>query len=537
MATLTVANNNASNPQSINVWPWVIANDESVDPYDPAFTDRVISHSLLREGGVLALEDRKAKELVFPLIMGPFADASTMAKQIALLNQIISSPGATWSWQDDGMSQATVFDGLTGQFDIQYSYRRAQKFYTNGKLRLFAQPFGHTGSVRPYAAASSVGPLLLISPYASGGGTILTASTTGFGASPQIGPLGASSGISYWGNPSIAGDAPALLQISYVGPFAAGATGAGLVPDTIVSLLPDSNYRPFVNAIEIASTTTAGNNGASFWTSWHSSTVVASTFLRLGGSAAGLLAFKPLPIANSVPTLDWAGQQRLFAIARATQVPGILQTQGNALVDRPTTATVLAGDWGLYDLGTFTLRPSQAPAVPVLVEGTAGAGASGSGLDVNGLVMLPDNTSWFLNGEAIGPSQYGLTPGQAFIAIAGGIASAPWSNTLILDDVMGDQLMWAGALQSFAPSPLGAVASSARITQYSRGLVPRPDPKRGLPILAILGVGQFSTPTSPVQVNNIGSLQFISGATWTNPQNFRTMAQVNVLERTRYILP
>ena len=81
MASLKVANNNTSNPQSLDVWPWVIANDETLDPYDPAFREAVITHSLLKEGGVQAFEDLKAKELIFPLIMGPFNDAPSMAKQ------------------------------------------------------------------------------------------------------------------------------------------------------------------------------------------------------------------------------------------------------------------------------------------------------------------------------------------------------------------------------------------------------------------------------------------------------------------------
>ena len=147
------------------------------------------------------------------------------------------------------MSQATVFDGISGQFDIEYNYRRGQKQYTNGKLRLFSSPFGRAASARPYASASAVGPLLMISPYASGGAAALVASTTGYGASGGIySPNGPSGGISYIGSPSLAGDAPALLQISYVGPMATGASRNGDVPYAAISLLPDQYYAPLITS-------------------------------------------------------------------------------------------------------------------------------------------------------------------------------------------------------------------------------------------------------------------------------------------------
>jgi hypothetical protein len=73
-------------------------------------------------------------------------------------------------------------------------------------------------------------------------------------------------------------------------------------------------------------------------------------------------------------------------------------------------------------------------------------------------------------------------------------------------------------------------------SRYTRGLVPTPDPKNGLPIIAIMGVAQ---PTSPSAGGvDIGYANWsVSGASWANPQNVRSMAQVNVLERTRFEFP
>src|SRR5579884_1648673 len=88
---------------------------QGMDPYDPNFREALISHSLLKEGGVLALEDLKANELIFPLKVNAVL-ISQLVPLIVEINQIVTAPGATVSWQDDGFSQPTVFDLISGQF-------------------------------------------------------------------------------------------------------------------------------------------------------------------------------------------------------------------------------------------------------------------------------------------------------------------------------------------------------------------------------------------------------------------------------------
>jgi hypothetical protein len=66
--------------------------------------------------------------------------------------------------------------------------------------------------------------------------------------------------------------------------------------------------------------------------------------------------------------------------------------------------------------------------------------------------------------------------------------------------------------------------------------VPRPDPNGGLPIIAILSVAQPSTPSA--QFTTVLNQSYtMPGASWPNPQNLPTYAQVNVLERARWTLP
>jgi hypothetical protein len=526
MATLKLFSNNAGNPLTLDLSSYLNLQDGSgTDPADPAYTNKVWSRSLLKEGATLSLEQLTERELTFPVLLNATSTTAlnTLVEQI---NQIIESPGATCTWQDDGASQLTTFDMLSGLLEIAYDYRRAQQHWLGANLRLFTQPLGRTPGPRPYASASGVGPLLTISPYASSGALAIGASTqagvAGYGGQQQ----GASSGVFYWGSPSLAGDAPAKLQISWVGPLPNQATNAGVVPFAAMSVLPDAQYRPLITAAEFVSAQSTPLVAVK------SVAAVASQYVLCGSATPFLVSIMPPASQAEIPPLNWAGQHRLFAIARYASSLVIPAPPAVALSVAPGpntqggTASVLPGDWTLYDLGTLSIRPSEMPTTSISLIAEANNGGI---CDVSALVMLPDNATWYLNPRAINASQYGLPSPLAQPLVYSGFGGAPYSNTLLLDDVLGDQFLYMGASQRFAPSPIGGGASAARITAYTRGLMPRPDPKGGLPILAFLGVGQMSTPTAPfLQVN---------AASWTDQQNQLQMVQVNVLERSRYVLP
>lgn len=528
MPSLILQNNQASNPLTLDVSQFLnLTEGSGFDPAAPAFQSRIWSRSVLREGSTLAMEALSERELVFPLLLNA-ANTPALTTLVEQINQCIETPGSTATWKDDGATQATIFDGLSGVLEVQYSYRKAAQQWMSATLRYFSMPLGRTAGPRLYAAASGVGPLLMISPYASGGALAIGASTqagvAGFGGRQQ----GASSGVFYSGAPSLAGDAPALMQISYVGPLPTNASGAGTVPYVAVSILPDPLYRPLITVPEIAHDSHSVTISNSAAVAGQYITLAASGPYGVKNSPSSAWSFAPLPVASyslQEPTVNWAGNHRLLAIARASIQTGYLQTVGNSLVQTVAAASVNPGDWGLYDLGTFSIRPSEMPQSPVSI--IAVAGATGA-IDTTALVMLPDNATWFLNPTGIQASQYGYPPEQA----GPGAPSSPYTNTFILDDVLGDQFVYSGQSQTFAPSPSGSVPSSSRITSFTRGLVPRPDPKNGLPILAILGVGQSFSPSASVTQKD-----FTVGGSWPNPQNQRSMAQVNVVERARWVLP
>lgn len=481
---LTVTSQNQQNPLSLDLTQFLDVQDgEGMDPYNAEFTSKIFSHSLLKDGGTLALENLQLKEQTWPLKLNSVS-SSAVAELVIRLNQIINTPGAVCVWQDDGMSQPTYFDLASGQFDIGYKYREQQRFWISGNLRLFSQPLGRTAAPRQYAAASGAGPLLLVSPYASSGAMILSPSAGGFGGTQQPG-----GGIFYAGSPSLAGDAPTLLQINYRGPVLSAASAVTLPPYCAVSVLPDNNYHPI---IDWSLTTQFGGPMI------NDAHAVNGQYFHSTG-AAGITFTLP---ASKLPTQLWAGMHRLFAIARASTTAGLINVQAVGNVPYPTNATVYPGEWSLYDLGSMTLRPSETIQT-VFLHLTGGAGGA---LDVTAVAMLPEASTWFIN--------------PAMIASDPSVDDADFAimNGYVVDDVIGDQFIgYPTGVQTFQ-FPLATLDSYGRITADSRGVVPRPEPYNGMPVIAILGVG--------------AGLSLAS-----NPQNQVTMAQVSVLERTRYVLP
>ena len=311
---------------------------------------------MLKEGATLSLTQLTEKELTFPLHLGPVGGAvgapATLTDTLHLIQkitQILETPGAICTWQPPGASQATTFDILTGQFEPAYSYWAENQKWESGNLRIFTEPLGRMAGPRLYATASGVGPLLLISPYASSGAQAIGASTqagvSGYGGQQQ----GASSGVFYWGSPSLAGDAPAQLQISYVGPLPNGASNMGVTPYAVVSLLPDQNYRPLFpigEAVNFGSLDLINQKGA-----------VASQY---GDSSIATIGLNVTPSAGVV-TQAWAGLHRMFAIARASAGPASLQMLSGPLVKDSMAVQINPGDWQLYDLGTISFKASQSP--------------------------------------------------------------------------------------------------------------------------------------------------------------------------------
>lgn len=546
---LILNNNSATNPQTLTLSNEIdVQQGQGLDPAAPTYSDKQFTRALLKEGGVYTFEHADMKEVIFPLLVGAGLNltSSQVAARVQLINNIINTPGATAEWQDDGMSQPTYYPVTTGILDVDYDFRsQSSAHFVRCRLRLFALPFVTPASPRFYAMASGIGPLLMITPYGSNG-SLQTGATTingiaGFGSVPNPYHVTApSSGVFYGGNPSLAGDAPARLQLTYVGPNQASATGTGLVPVTALSVLPDGNYQPYLNyAFTGVVGTATAVGGLSL------STAVAGTYsnFTIPPFSAGASGFLVLTVSPTLTTLgtggasavpaNWAGNHRLFGVMRASAIGNVptpfIQSIPGPYNQIQSTATISVCDWQLYDLGVYTMRASEVitDSLQFIVYASTAA-SQAVAVDTTAFFSLPDNTTWFLNPAQINGNRYGWPSVNAVQAAIDNIS--PYSNTILVDDTIPDQFIaWSNSINK-VPSPAMLGASAAPISAYSRGLVPLPDPKFGIPPIAILGVGPAFAPLQ----TTIGGA--VGGASWANPQNKPTYAQVNILERARYVL-
>ena len=461
-----------------------VSQGSGLDPADPSFTDKVFSHSLLKEGGTLALEDLKIKEVVFPLYMsGP--NKPTVNGLVETINDAINSAGAVAIWQDTGCSQPTYFDLVSGQVDIEYDYRRAtgNQVILKGKLRLFAQPLARKASPRVYAVASGAGPLLLV------------------GATDAIAALG---GTSYFGTPtygSLTLDGDAAAQV--VATYSRSGINQGRGSIAAMSVLPDAGYLPMIApGATFVTSPTQSVPGMFNWvgaTILGASGAVASQYLHFtttGGTVAIALPWSPTlarqAAAGTGPVIPpwYAGQHRVLALARTVggAAPGTLELL-NGFSDAPLgpTVDVPLSWWQLVDLGTLGVYARQQFAANAITAVLGVVAPSGGAVDVTALIYLPEASTTVFNPQAIS-----------------GIGATYLINTSVDYD---------GTANGGAGTVTGEF--SIDFSSYVRGAVPKLDPKYS-PMIAFLGVPWTSSATAI-------------------PLNLNTSVSVSVLERTRYV--
>jgi hypothetical protein len=86
------------------------------------------------------------------------ADKQDLHNLIRDVNSTLrNSPGKRLLWQDVDTDAPTRYDIVYARFEAEYSYRRSQKKWGSGVLRVWVRPYGHTGSHRTATTASAVG--------------------------------------------------------------------------------------------------------------------------------------------------------------------------------------------------------------------------------------------------------------------------------------------------------------------------------------------------------------------------------------------
>jgi hypothetical protein len=324
-----------------------------LDPSDPTYTNHVISTSLLKQGGTLALENLKPRQLVFPLKL----KASSKDKLTALvreINVLINTAGCEVEWQDEGASAATYFDVIAGQLDAEFAFRMGQQAqpWLKAKLVLSVQPLGQ----------AEKGPrTLLMAGTSAGNGATLTAT------SPVM--------VFMAGSP-VRGDAPALAQ--------AVLNGSNTVHWTAFSLLPGTAYNP---ALPLASI----------------SAQVGAPSVALGATNNGWLR-RFTRVTSSSPEFEWklpaatmyAGMQRVLALVAGSENSSgalFLTVNGAPAASANFSGAEWPGTYKPIDLGPIALASGYL-AENGLSLGLKYAGTS-SYADLTGLVIIPDtSTVW-----------------------------------------------------------------------------------------------------------------------------------------------
>lgn len=329
---------------------------EGLDPVDSAFTDKVITTSLLREGGYFSLEQNRPKELAFPVWLKA-ASKDALHQLVQQINGALIVSNQTVTFQDEGASQPTTFDMLAGQLDEDYDFRRGQHFYLAARLRLFVQPFGRSSSSRVIATAAGTGAILT---------TPLTTPT------------------------AIAGDVPAQLTagLSFFRAFLYQSYFLAF------SVLPDRFQAEFHGAsmATVSGGTVVGGSGA-----------VGSMYRHCAFPAGAGTSFAVLGAATLPFASNYMGDNRVFALLRSN-IPSLTLQQVSPFGLGATT-TFFGSDWALVDLGILrvpqtaggaALSPASMPLLGITYSFPSNA-ATARYLDLNEMIVLPEDATTFMN--------------------------------------------------------------------------------------------------------------------------------------------
>lgn len=343
---------------------------DGMDPADPSFTEKVFAHSLLKQGGTLALENFKLREQVYPLLLKA-TTKNALTALVREINTIINTAGCVASWQDAGATEPTYFQLSSAQLDPEFNYRRGEYNWLDGKLRLFVQPFG----------------LLTATPRKLLVGGTTTSTATMIGTAPVL--IFRASGVP-------AGDAPTLLQ----GLFGVPSFTAGATMYQAVSVLPTPSYTPQWPVASYSSdrSSPAGSSIAT-------TNAMAGNYKHYASNTAISLTWQIA--AGDSRVYSYIGNQRVLLVARVPSSAGAsVYAAGMRLYSLPyegtepiSTATITSREWSLVDMGVLGV-----PSTPLLPEApmtlSVSSYSSGQGgVDIAGLILLPDkSTTWGNNG-------------------------------------------------------------------------------------------------------------------------------------------
>jgi hypothetical protein len=393
--------------------------DDGFDPADVDYTEPQFSSSPLREGAQLVGHTVGLREMVWPLKLSAVSKDALHAT-VAELNRE-HRPGETRvEWRDKGATVSTFFDAEDARFEPDFNYWRGQANRMHGVLRVWVQPYGHTGAERLISSGVSTrGP----------------------------GDIGNHVAVATIPPGTIAGDVPALMR-------AQAKSTLYETRDMAFAVLPPG-YTSQIGAAALFPT-----NGAILVESQPEAAL--GRWLQREVSAYATMCQIPVSAAH-------VGRNRIICFCNTAHAAGrnvtlqLRDAKTNAIV--LASGTVIAGlsGWQAIDLGVISITPDLIASLPrINVAAFTPITGVAATVWITDFVLLPEHsthiTSWRAN------------PGTAAkTAIADGIRErSRWSDATgaFEYDATGDS---RGAIPKLPPDAGGVVALAMDAPNTRRG--------------------------------------------------------------------
>lgn len=293
--------------------------EDGFDPQDADLLEPGFGEQSGDNGSPLLSVQAGNREMVFPVHLTPKVTANYPDTKQGLhdllrdINGLLTNAnGKQLVWQDEGATNPTTFDVVYARFESEYNFRRAQVLYATGIIRVWAKPYGHTGTYR----------------------ILGTAVATGVSAAIAV-PAG-----------SVGGDVPANINIT-IGmpsyrPEDTRAVGVAVVPSGYVYDIPVASMIR-INAANVPS---------------------SQDPFGVGSHSIGPLAIGPQPrdfgILALSPATMYAGRNRLLAVGRG--LGKLLAYSDRQLIGEAQGSVISRTGHQTFDLGVLDVNPAPGQA-------------------------------------------------------------------------------------------------------------------------------------------------------------------------------
>jgi hypothetical protein len=303
--------------------------DDGMDPYGEAFMEPQFQSSSGFEGDELTSIGVHNRAQSWPVFLKG-ANKDLLHDLVISFNREAAAAGGKplIEWKDAGATASSFYDSEFVRFDPDYSFRRGEKGYLAGFIRVWTQP--------PYAHTNTQ-----------------TAVSTALGTSGQL--------VATVRASTLDGDVNGLVQytVNTDGQLP-GAAGRAVV----LARMDTASYKAFWPAVDLApqgNATLYGGSGApgsQFWGAKRYPVTPSTTAESVGAALR-------VDLAGAV----YAGRVRLLAAVRPGAIDGMYVWSQDPR-GKPLSPTQLVLDqrnsWKLVDLGAFSV-PSAVPTTSVAV--------------------------------------------------------------------------------------------------------------------------------------------------------------------------